>query len=283
MNRLLKQIPTYENLYNLNEKLYKGFKEKKMTYYIYRISSVDMRKGLVTYKCISDIHNNTVKPTTKEISTVIDFILQGRMCFTNISKLSSWKELGTDIYGEADIFRFDRYSLSSLEQEILQKIRQKYQEDFVYGYGCIIDDNVYIVTKDFATEKTYFTAYYDIHLYNLKTKELKTKSHFIVGESHSSFFVDDIVGIENDSIRLQIRNHLKPYSKCDDEYLAEWLFNTTTGLFEKHPFVFHKRRAERGGDYPTFGVQHLGGYTYMCDENIVNQSVEALLEISRAH
>lgn len=178
------------------------------------------------------------------------------------------------ILNEKEGFRISNYDIIPKSrpayQKILDYMKEKYGSSFNYSNCTANEKFIVAVNPNYIHMKTYFSALFDIHIFDKNGNLLAFKNNVISGPAYSDFFVDRLY-FDSGIFKLEIRNHLSPYSKCSDEYGSIWHLNfdeTTVTNFNvrRNHFIFVERHSER--DYAIINEKqsnHYGNYFMFAD------------------
>lgn len=201
--------------------------------------------------------------------TTLDTIKKYNLSMYEIQQELEIEKSPVKRYAKGTSFELDKRTTpdSEAHKKILNFLMKKYGEEFLYANGAESEKYIFVASKDFIHNKTYFSAWYDGFLFDKKGNFIQERRNFMTGDSYSSFFIDNM-DYADDMFRIYLRSHIHSGHKQDDEYHAVWSVSVpqigNTFYTTQNPFIFHERSAERSstvfnehftttfGDYYTF-------------------------------
>lgn len=190
--------------------------------------------------CYNDLRNKSVLQKLKDYS-ILMMQIQDEINF------EKEPELKKGIKTSFSIYKYEKDKYDEVLLKVLIHLENVYGEEFRSAECAKNDDYILVVTTDYNHAKTYFSAWYDCYIFDKEGNFVLSRKRFIEGSAYNDFYVDRADFADN-KFRIFMRSHMKPYSKCDDEYLAIWTINTDCKSFihiQKNPFIFKERSAER--------------------------------------
>jgi len=263
----------------VEKELKKAIKTQKA--YIEKKSIKTLKESFITCKkCKSRLNREKIKG---ECCPLCGFDLRPTVSMEKIKENAlRIKELKEELENMEEVIALkekEGFRVSDIEiipknrpayKKILEFMKEKYGKNYGSSRCATNDKYIVAVNENFTHSATYFSALFDVHIFDKNGELLAFKNNAIEGTSYSDFYIDRLY-LEDGIFKMEVRSHLSPYSKCSDEYCSIWYINISDvnylsfRVFTSR-FIFVERRSER--DYHIYNEKSsnkLGNYYIFTD------------------